>query len=86
MEPEIIICAAIKVLTDGYVVRGHRHADCFRTIREYEKYKGLTHTQLHQGFVTSKNRFVDRYEAHDIHFSNGDPRSGSRVLYSEDLY
>jgi hypothetical protein len=43
-----------------------------------------------QGFLTDKNRFVDRFEAFDIAESsdqlNDRPRGGSRYLFSEDIY
>jgi len=43
-----------------------------------------------QGFLTNKNRFVDREEGYDIaelaNQLNDRSRGGSRALYSEDLY
>lgn len=88
--PELVICAAIR-MRDGYVIRGHRHCDCFHTasgIPRYADAKG----RVEQGFVTSANRFVDRREARHLHeVVNGcvsaspDGYRGDD-LYSEDLY
>jgi len=40
-----------------------------------------------QGFLTSKNRFVDRREGAEIHLKNSGVLSYSDdTLYSEDLY
>ena len=40
-----------------------------------------------QGFLTSKNRFVNRKEGAQIHIANGGKLNYStHTLYSEDLY
>lgn len=39
-----------------------------------------------QGFITTKNRFVDRKEAAEIAYSAGQIASPKDELYSEDLY
>jgi hypothetical protein len=39
-----------------------------------------------QGFLTSKNRFVDREEGAKIHMSNGHMVDFENRLFSEDLY
>ena len=39
-----------------------------------------------QGFLTNKNRFVDREEAGQIAFNAGQTDELKRTLYSEDLY
>ncbi len=66
--PEICICAAIKMY-DGYIVRGHRHSDCFSAAAGYERYKNLTPEQRCEhvrGFMTTKNRFVGRHDGYDL--------------------
>ena len=87
---EIVICAAVKTTTDK-VFRGHRHCDCFAAIRSrHFAYDGSAESQ---GFVTSKNRYVDRAEAYDLQIAAGiksvNPEGGycrEGELYSEDLY
>lgn len=91
-DAEIVICAAI-LMPDGYVIRGHRHNDCFRTaegMRNVELQEGglwipatLRYPNggtVEQGFITSRNRFVGRKEARKIHDGADD------ILFSEDLY
>lgn len=85
-DKEFCICAAIK--TDcGKVIRGHRHHDCIAIINVM----GLETSMKRQGFVTSKNRFVDRVvgaqlqnEAGINSIHTGKPVDG--ILFSEDLY
>lgn len=89
---EIVICAAV-IEEDGTIIRGHRHSDCFAAIQNRGKKAikrddGLTQ----QGFITSKNRFVDRKEALRLQVEAGilsvNPRGAyiGNELYSEDLY
>lgn len=85
MNKEICICAAIIDET-GYVWRGHRHADCIQLLTE----AGRIYKESTQGFVTSKNRFVDRYEGYKLQIAAGIKSAsggyrGER-LFSEDLY
>lgn len=79
VEPEIILCAAV-LLPSGYIVRGHRHNDCLRTLSGMDRGKDLTSLDLVQGFLTSRGRFVNREEAGLIHY--GVPFT----LYSENVY
>lgn len=92
MEPEIIICAAIK-MNDGYVVRGHRHANAIRTAQQIPRYKDERPFGENQGFVTSRNRYVSRIEGAKIQKLAGIkskmPEGQEYLhgeLYSEDLY
>ena len=77
-------------LTEGFVVCGHRHHNCFATLaifkdpREYLKYD-------HEfGFLTSENRFVDRDTA--IKLAKGylknfeTDKEYLNGVFSEDLY
>ncbi|MDO8604471.1 MAG: hypothetical protein Q7K40_03700 [bacterium] len=91
---EIVICAAIK-MPDGYVIRGHRHADCIATYNRILKYKGIKTGGDEHGFVTSLNRYVTRLEGCRIQKAAGiksrlDMVGGQAYLYgdlySEDLY
>lgn len=90
MPQEICICAAIR-LTDGRIIRGHRHDDCLHTLKKWRDVGQKVEMET-QGFVTSANRFVDRTEGARLmreakHIS---AYSGqlfkSDYLFSEDLY
>ncbi len=89
MEPEIVICAAV-IEEDGTIIRGHRHSDCFRTIWERKKKHRPNHDA--QGFITSKNRYVNRKEGYEIQKAAGIESIDKELpfhggeLYSEDLY
>ncbi len=84
---EFCICAAIK--TPLGIIRGYRHGDCFRTM--YNKNIKRSSEEV-QGFITSKNRFVNRQEGYMLQIAanvkSADPDGyiTPGVLYSEDLY
>lgn len=88
-DPEICICAAIKV--GEMVIRGHRHDSCYHTAGLIPS---LTRDQIirgEQGFVTSRNRFVGRKEARQLQTAAGIPSVATGdfrgdILFSEDLY
>lgn len=85
---ETIICAAVKT-AHGKIIRGHRHSDCFSAIHD-RKLKPDKNYEA-EGFITSKNIFVDRREGRKLQDEAGiisvakDGYCGN-VLYSEDLY
>lgn len=103
-KPEHILCAAIWYPDDraehivhrptniekGIVVCGHRHHVIINqyydmTLKKTSQVKNV------QGFLTSKNRFVDRQEAFTIAHKTGQIMRQQIVrdrasLYSEDLY
>ena len=86
---EIIICAAIKTRS-GKVFRGHRHSDAIKAAMT-EGFKLTDLSFADQGFVTSKNRYVNREEGRKLQDAAGIPsvdREGYRgkTLFSEDLY
>jgi hypothetical protein len=72
----------------GLVFCGYRHSHCMYTmvsvtgLRSVETEVG----EYIQGFLTSKNRFVDREEGAKIHISNGHKIDFENRLFSEDLY
>lgn len=93
-------------IDSGFVAFGHRHAHCRITLIEmfypnWENEKDLPYEEqprLHvlnneiQGFLTSKNRFVDRKEGMEIALA-ADQILPERMrilqegfLYSEDIY
>lgn len=102
-DPEVCIVAAIR-LKDGRVFRGHRHHDCLHTAHiavcwafgedaRAENHACFWRPSLveTQGFITSRNRFVDREEGLRLQHAAGIPsaaRDGyrERELFSEDLY
>ena len=84
MDKEICICAAIQ-LADGRIIRGHRHDDCIHTAIKWK----APYFESVQGFQTSRNRFVDRYEGMRLQKAAGiESVCGARgdMLFSEDLY
>jgi hypothetical protein len=72
----------------GLVVTGHRHGQCMWTMGSLT---GLRSTESEvgeykQGFLTNKNRFVDRFEGAKIAKLAGQCSLMINTLYSEDLY
>lgn len=97
---EQILCAAIwykgviprashrPINTPGGVVLcGHRHGDIISQILPLTGEKQFKLGEHIQGFLTSKNRFVNREEGAEIFIKNGGTLKYSDTkLYSEDLY
>jgi hypothetical protein len=89
MEKEICICAAV-VAEDGTIVRGQRHGDCLMAIDRMGKKQRSDADS--QGFVTSRNRYVDRRVGRILQMMAGiksadkDGYRYSDILFSEDLY
>lgn len=95
-KQEHILCAAIwyddgKVykhqpnnIFTGYVVCGRRHSNCIiiRAILSGQK----TTQEDEQGFLTSKNRFVNRAEAADIAYKAEQIKDTTDCLISEDVW
>lgn len=84
---EICICAAIRC-DDGAIIRGHRHDDCILTAGKMGK--GYTRQDM-QGFVTSRNRYVNRRVGAQLQRLANIPsvwtgRPVDGPLFSEDLY
>ena len=94
---EKLLCAAIwykdyespvhnvKNIEKGIVLCGYRHGFIMG------QFKALTGKRTpsfnhEQGFLTSKNRFVDRVEAREMFIKAGGIPEFSKELYSEDLY
>jgi hypothetical protein len=70
----------------GVVMCGWRHPNCIYQM------VGITGLSDHeagesvQGFLTNKNRFVDRIEGAEIAYAAGQTDELKKRLYSEDLY
>jgi hypothetical protein len=90
---EYILCAAM--MYNGMIISGYRHSDCHTLLEQLlgsnyvmpdkETYKKS------QGFLTSKNRFVDRVEGYKIAKDCNQlwlkPVKGEdEILISENLY
>lgn len=96
-KQEYIICAAIHFddklkhehqpsnITSGYVVCGRRHHNVFVTANII-CFGNVKPNPDKQGFLTSKDRFVNRKEAGDIAFAAGQITEPTNCLFSEDLY
>jgi hypothetical protein len=101
-KPEYIICAAVHFddgkkhghqpnnIETGFVISGRRHHNCYITAFILNKNAGK---DLHeaggksiQGFLTSKDRFIDRKEAGRIAFDQQQTNKETLRLFSEDLY
>lgn len=74
-------------ITDGIVLCGWRHSCIIAQMNSMTGLKQYETTEV-QGFLTSKNRFVDRKEAMLIAKEAGQVSNSltSKVLYSEDIY
>lgn len=83
-KKEYILCAAIKLFVTDFIVCGHRHSDCIQLFCSITGHKITSSDE--QGFLTSKNRFVDRREAARIAFEAGQVAELSDCLISEELY
>ena len=95
----MIICAAVDITfvnskdeVVNLIVCGHRHGDCFKTIRQLDN----KHTQwIVQGFINHKGEFLDRKQAFEYVKEIGQCNETQKyywedhnqdALYSEDLY
>lgn len=77
-------------INKGIVLCGWRHGSIIQQLKTLSKLRTITFAEdgvgEHvQGFLTSKNRFVDRVEGRKIFTENGNT-SEFEQLYSEDLY
>ena len=99
-KDEIVLTAAIYIddkqehihqptnIKTGYVVTGHRHHNCFMTLKilGVDRIEMIRlHGKMVQGFITSKHNFLDRDEAGALAFRTGQ-QDKIVHLFSEDLY
>ena len=75
----------------GLVVLGHRHGQCMWTMSSLTGLRSVTNAEdgvgeYEQGFLTNKNRFVEREEGGKIAFDAGQTEDLRTTLFSEDLY
>lgn len=97
---EYVACAAIwykdqptaKILPvnidKGVVVCGLRHGHCIHTFVALTSKRSVIPEcgEYVQGFITNKDRFVDRKEADEIAFKAGQIDKPDGCLFSEDIY
>ena len=70
----------------GIVFSGWRHHNClYQMVAMTGKAQHEVGEEI-QGFLTSKNRFVDREEGAKIAYEAGQIGDDIKILYSEDLY
>jgi len=71
----------------GIVFCGYRHPHCLYSMVALTGLRQCEAGEEVQGFLTNKNRFVDREEGARIHLANGGKLNySSKRLFSEDLY
>jgi hypothetical protein len=78
-------------IPNGFVICGRRHHNCFTTgmiINDGKSINDLNEIngKSIQGFLTSKDRFVDRKEGGKIAFEAGQIKEETDCMFSEDLY
>ena len=77
-------------INKGIVVSGWRHGSIIALVKAMTDLRSVQFGdnaigESIQGFLTSKNRFIDRKDAHDLFVKNGGIPE-FKELYSEDLY
>jgi len=91
---EFIICAAIRLDDTNKIYYGHRHNHCIEALNGELSWtlnrQEIGKIKKTQGFITSKNRFVDRKEGLTIALENDQVINKDNIhgnqLFSEDLY
>lgn len=98
--PEYLLCSAIwfdddidtyvhqpRNIKTGFVVCGRRHHNCFTTVAMLMgiRKERLTKEEV-QGFLTNKDRFVNREEAAQIALASGQIKEPKKRLFSEDVW
>lgn len=78
-------------LDRGIVVCGRRHGDCIQTVSTLAALRSVERGErsigeMEQGFLTSRNRFLNRQEAGELAFKIGQVKVPTNCLFSEDLY
>lgn len=81
-----------KNISEGFVVCGRRHHNCYATTslvtgsEEMINAINEVNGRAIQGFLTSKDNFVDRKQAGEIAFREKQTERKTDCLFSEDLY
>ena len=84
-----------KNISTGYVICGRRHSNCYITVciltvgsSDSEAIQKMKSIDNIQGFLTNKNRFLNREESYKLAVEAGqiEDKSSSKLLISEDLW
>lgn len=91
VKPEVLELRGFRPynVDRGIVFSGWRHPNCMYQMVAITGLKQSEAGEEVQGFLTNKNRFVDRKEAAKIALQTGQIdklTNSSEILYSEDLY
>ena len=70
----------------GAVFCGWRHFNCIMIKSAITGLRDAECGEFEQGFLTNKNRYVDRKEGGQIAFDAGQTKELKKTLFSEDLY
>lgn len=87
--PTVEVYMRPKNIDRGIVICGYRHPSCMYTMIAItgKRSVAIECGEYVQGFLTSKNRFVDRQEGAKLFIlGGGELKYSSEELYSEDLY
>jgi len=87
-QVELITSAAIRRDSDNTLFTGSRHPDCIREVIRLTNAKRVG-AGFTQGFLTNRNRFVDRVEGLALARANGQllpGHEGDTELFSESLW
>lgn len=80
---EFIKHAAVSA-PSGRLYLGKSHAECFKIAGKFEDQ--MSSAARNQGFMTTRDRFVDRFEAAAIAFKAGQITNKVEILFSENLW
>jgi hypothetical protein len=98
-KPEYVLCAAIyfddgkhyehqpKNISSGFVITGRRHHNCYTTLFILSGKRSCDYKNI-QGFLTSKDRFLDRVESYHLAVKSEQIKDDSEIksLHSEDVW
>lgn len=97
-KPEYILCSAIHYkdgkqyqhqpqnIDTGFVISGRRHYNCILTFSMIKD--ASEHIPNIQGFLTSKDRFLDRHESYLLALQTKQIKNtcSTEIIMSEDLW
>ena len=81
---ELIIHAAVKAADCDLIIFGKCHADCFAKAHHLDL--PLSKKAEDQGFLTNRNKFLNRRNAAILAFKNGQIKKETSILFSEDIW
>ena len=88
IKPEVLELRGFRPynIEKGIVFSGWRHPNCIYQKVAITGLRDAESGESIQGFLTDKNRFVDRTEGGRIAFEAGQTKELKETLYSEDIY